>query len=195
MKELGFAELVFIGEEVNVMKKNTISVEQCTNNDTGEIMILETVARHIGEVVGVFEAKPKDPKDMLAAKRQQKYVKVRTAREQKRLYRSMTSEQKAFLFSLLPYMDWETNILIGDGEDGENGKPLRWCHVQKIAGISKPTRIKLMRVLEEKGVIGYMLIKRAKKGIVVNPRYALNGRVPQESLLAVFDSEKDVEDE
>lgn len=171
-------------------KKNLVATKQVIDPETGEVIILETVARRPGEFVGVFEAKPKDE---VKQKREQKYIKVKTARKQKRIYKSLTSEQKAFLFSLLPYMDWETNLLMGDGEDGEKGKPLRWCHIQKIAGISKNHRIKLMRELDQKGMIGYMLIQGRKKGIVINPRYALNGRVPKEALLAVFQTEKDIE--
>lgn len=171
-------------------RKQLVETRQVVDQDTGELIILETIARKPGEVIGVFEAKPKDE---VKQKREQKYIKVKTAREQKRIYKSLTPEQRAFLFSLLPYMDWETNLLVGDGEDGENGKPLRWCHIEKIAGISKPHRIKLMHELDDKGIIGYMVIQGAKRGIVVNPRYALNGKVPQEVLLAVFHSEKDIE--
>lgn len=175
------------------IEKTVVESRTSTDPDTGEIIILETIARKFNEVVAVYETKP-GGKDELAARREQRHIKLRTAREQKRIYMSMTPSQKAFLFSLLPYMDWETNLLIGDGDDGDLGKPLRWIHIERIAGISRNHRIKLMRELEAKRIIGYMVIQGKKLGIVINPEYALRGRIPQEALKAVFEAEIDVEE-
>ena len=177
-------------------RATVLNSSKAVDPETGEILIVETITRRHDEIVAVFEAKPKNEvaHKREQHKREQKHIKLRTARDQKRIYKTLTTEQKAFIFSLLPYMDWETNLLIGDGEDGENGKPLRWCHVEKIAGISKNHRIKLMRELEEKRIIGYMMVQGKKLGIVINPEYALRGRSPQEALLAVFSSRIEVEE-
>ena len=171
--------------------KQVLNCSQAVDPVTGELMVVETIARRHNEVVAVFRA---GSKDEVKDRRDQRHVKLRTARDQKRIYKTLTPEQKAFLFSVLPYMDWETNLLIGDGDDGEVSKPLRWCHIEKIAGICKNHRIKLMRELEAMRIIGYMVIQGKKLGIVINPEYALRGRVPQEALLAVFKAQIDVEE-
>lgn len=156
------------------------------DDGTWELMYRQTVLRRSNEIVKVFT--PNGGKNI-------KRVKLRTAREQKRTYNKLTLEERGFLFSLLPYMDWETNLIAGDGEITEKGKPLTWAKIDKIVGISKPTRIKIARSLEEKKVIGYMLVGGKKTGIVVNPEYALRGRKPKEALIQVFNCVKDVWDD
>lgn len=175
--------------------KNVLNREEIVNED-GEILIQETVLRRPDQALIVMDPKNVQTdrqRDELQARREQKHIKLRSARDQKRIYKSLKTEEKAFLFSLLPYMDWESNILMGDGEDGEDKKPLRWSHIQKIAGISKPTRLKIVSELEKKRIVGYMVVAGAKKGIVINPEYALYGRHPMEALLAVFNATKDID--
>jgi len=176
-------------------RKDLVESRSLTDTDTGEVLVQEVVNRRPDQIIVVMDPKNVQvkPKDEIGQRREQKHIKLRSARDQKRVYKSLKTDEKAFLFSLLPYMDWESNILMGDGEDGENKKPLRWPHVEKIAGISKPTRMKIVRELEKKRVIGYMVVGGSKKGIVVNPEYALYGRHPKEALLAVFEADKDID--
>jgi hypothetical protein len=180
---------------IKIAHKELINSLQVANLETGEVYIQETINRLPGQIIAVIDPKikPLQTQDEVAQKREQKHIKLRSARDQKRIYKSLAENEKAFLFSLLPYMDWESNILMGDGEDGENGKPLRWSHVEKIAGISKPTRLKIVKELEIKRIIGYMVVGGSKKGIVVNPEYALYGHHPMESLLATFQASKDID--
>ena len=176
--------------------KNVVNRETITDSGTGEVNIQETIIRRPDQIIIVMDQKNVNEnrqRDELNSRREQKHIKLRSARDQKRIYKSLRTEAKAFLFSLLPYMDWESNILMGDGEDGEDKKPLRWSHIQRIAGISKPTRLKIVAQLEIKRIIGYMVVGGSKKGIVINPEYALYGRHPMEALLAVFNATKDID--
>lgn len=156
------------------------------DDDTGELLYRQTVLRRENQIVKVFA---------VDGNKNVKHVKLRTAREQKRTYNKLTLEERGFLFSLLPYLDWETNLIIGDGEIAEKGEPLTWAKIDKVVGISKPTRIKIVRSLEEKRVIGYIVVSGKRVGIVVNPEYALRGRKPKEVLKQVFNCDKDVWDD
>jgi len=158
------------------------------DTSTGEKLITQTVLRRETEVVKVFDA--------AKAGRMFKHIKLRFAREQKRLYYSQLNvHERGFLFSLLCLMDWETNLLVGDGENGDKGKPLTWSMIDRIVGVSKPFRIRMARRLEELRIIGYMVVAGKQGGIVINPRYALFGRKPDDALLQVFESETDVWEE
>jgi hypothetical protein len=156
--------------------------------NTGERLIPETVLRRQSEVVKVFDA--------AKGGRIAKHIKLRSAREQKRLYyNQLDLQERGFLFSLICLMDWETNVLVGDGENGEKGRPLSWTMIDRIVGVSKPFRIRVVRKLEEYRVIGYLTVGGKRVGIVINPRYALFGRKPDDSLLQAFQSEADVWEE
>jgi hypothetical protein len=160
-----------------------IDKSRVVDADTGEVLHKHTVLRKSNEVVKVFDAS--------TARKNVKHVKLRIAREQKRTYMKLTLEERGFLFSVLPYMEWESNILISD----ETGKPLSWAKVDGIVGISKHTRIKIVRSLEDKRVIGYIVIAGKKRGIVVNPAYAIRGRKPKDALKAVFEYDGSIEDD
>lgn len=173
-------KLVFGGDRVY----QRIDSDRIMNPETGEIFMEHTVIKKPHEYVQI--------KDPYMQKRNVKHVKVRTAREQKRAYLKLTLEERGFLFSILPYVAWETNLLIGDGEYFEKNKPLTWANVDKIAGIDRRTRTKLVHALEDKKVIGYMVVKHGgklvKAGIVISPDFVLRGKKPQEELLRVFNS-------
>lgn len=158
------------------------------DTSTGEKLVPETVLRRQSEVVKVFDA--------AKGGRMCKHIKLRSARDQKRLYfNRLDMQERGFLFSLICLMDWETNILVGDGENGEKGRPLSWAMIDGIVGVSKPFRIRTVRKLEEYRVIGYLTVGSKRVGIVINPRYALFGRKPDDSLLQAFQSEADVWEE
>jgi hypothetical protein len=158
------------------------------DTSTGEKLIPETILRRQTEIVKVFDASK--------GGRMPKHIKLRSAREQKRLYyNQLDLQERGFLFSLLCLMDWETNLLVGDGENGEKGRPLSWSMIDQIVGVSKPFRIRVVRKLEEHRVIGYMVVGGRRVGIVINPRYALFGRQPDDALLQVFESAEDVWEE
>ncbi|HJV46633.1 MAG TPA: hypothetical protein VJ824_13040 [Bacillota bacterium] len=124
-----------------------------------------------------------------------KHAKFRTAREQKRFYKGLSVNEAGFVLKLIPYMSWETNLVVGDGETGEMNKPLTWSQVDELVGCSKPFRIKVVRSLEEKKVIGYLQVAGRRVGIVINPKYVINGYKPDDSLLETFESNKTVFDE
>ncbi|MEK4343312.1 hypothetical protein, partial [Brevibacillus sp. FSL L8-0710] len=115
-----------------------------------------------------------------------KHIKFRASREQKRLIAKLTDNELAFLTRLIPYLCWETNILIGDSETGEKGTPLSWAQIDKILLISKPTRIRIARSLESKNLIGYYMEDNRKIGIAINPKFAFNGYKPDQQLLHIF---------
>jgi hypothetical protein len=102
------------------------------------------------------------------------------------MYDSLELDEAGLLLKLLPYMSWETNLLVGDGKVGVKGAPLRWSDIDKIIKCSKPKRIKIVRALEQKGIIGYQEADGKKIGIVVNPTYAINGKKPAMELLQTF---------
>lgn len=155
-------------------------VGQPVDSDTGEILVEQRVFRRPDEIVTVF--------DPSKSKRNIKHVRVRTARSQKRVYATLSLEERGFLFSLLPYLTWETNIVAD-----EDGKPLTYTQIDRYCGISKPFRIKLMQSLVDKKVIGFIIVGGKKAALVVNPQYAIRGQNPSKDLRAVFDFDVDVE--
>ena len=150
--------------------------------ETGEILYAQTVYRKENEIVRIF--------DSTKSRRNTKHVKVRTARKQVRVYEKLTLEERGFLFSILPYLTWETNIVAD-----EEGKPLTFTEIEKIANISKPFRIKLVNALVEKKVIGFIMVRGKRSAVVVNPTYVLRGLRPDDTLKAVFDHEIEVFDD
>nr|WP_285854479.1 hypothetical protein [Paenibacillus elgii] len=128
-------------------------------------------------------------------KRNTKHIKLRAARRQKRLYEQLTLEEKGFLFSLLPYLEWETNILVGDGTVEEKNKPLNFARIDEIIGVSAKFRRKIIQSLVDKKVLGFITVRNKRAAIVVNPDYALRGVKPDDALKQVFDFEMDLDEE
>ena len=157
------------------------------DGDTGEIMESVVIHKRSNEIVRVF-----DPGN---SKKNIRHVKLRVARKQKRVYEKLSIEERGFLFSILPYLEWETNIVVGDGDFEEKNKPLNFAQIQRIARISKPTRIKIVESLVEKKVIGFIEVRRKRAAMVVNPQYALRGIKPDDALKQVFDFEIDLEED
>lgn len=154
------------------------------DDETGETFVNRTVQTRPHEYIQI--------RDPFASKRNVKHVKVRTARDQKRAYLRLTLDERGFLFSILPYVAWETNLIVGDGEMFEKNKPLTWANVDHIVGVDRRTRTKLVHSLEDKKVIGYVVVKHEKKlvkaGIVINPDFVLRGSKPQQELLRAFNA-------
>lgn len=121
-----------------------------------------------------------------------KHVKFRSAKTQRRIYDQLSMDEAGLLLKLLAYMSWETNLVVGDGVLGEKNKPLKWSQIDSILSCSKPYRIKLVKALEEKKVIGYLVIGGKRVGIVINPKFAINGYKPDEALLKTFESDQDI---
>lgn len=166
------------------MKEGT---EKHVDGDTGELLEQVIVHKRSTDIVRVF--------DPSGSKRNVRHVKVRVARKQKRVYDKLSIEERGFLFSILPYLEWETNIVVGDGIIEEKNKPLNFSQIEKIAGISKHFRIKLVNSLVEKKVIGFIMVRNKRSAIVVNPQYALRGIRPDDALRNVFDYELDIEED
>ncbi|TPG93526.1 hypothetical protein EEL32_00270 (plasmid) [Brevibacillus laterosporus] len=124
-----------------------------------------------------------------------KHIKFRSSTKQKRIYSQLTSDEASLLFKLMPYMSWETNLIVGDGVLGEKNKPLKWSQVDQLLDYSKRQRIKVVKLLEEKKLIGYYVIGGKRTGIVINPSVAINGYKPDETLCKVFESDHDVGDD
>lgn len=156
------------------------------NEETGETKRKQEVLTSLNEKVKVFEVN--NQKNV-------KHTKFRVGREQKRIYKELNLNESGFLFKLMQYMAWETNILVSDGSISEKNKPLKWYEIDKLIGCSKPLRIKIVKSLYDKGIIGYTNVKGKRTGIVINPKYAITGYKPDPSLYQVFKYEEDVFDE
>jgi len=74
----------------------------------------------------------------------------------------------------------------GDGDIAPKGKPLNFSQIDAVVGISKPHRIKIVRSLVEKRVLGYLMVGGKRVALVVNPEYALRGRKPDDTLVQAF---------
>lgn len=171
------------------MNSNDIEIiggNRAVNKTTGEVFFKEEVWKRNDQVVKLIDVR--NQKNV-------KHVKFRVSREQKRAYDKLSMNEAGLLFKLMPYMCWETNLLVGDGVIGDKNKPLSWAQIDRILDCSKPHRIKLVKVLEEKKMIGYLVIGGKRVGIVINPKYAINGYKPSESLLQAFEMDQDVFEE
>jgi hypothetical protein len=149
--------------------------------ETGEIFLEKNVVYRQGEIVKVL--KPGN------TGRTPKFIKQMTSRDQKRILSKLTTEERAFLYSIQFYLQWDTNVIAD-----EDNNPLTWAQIEKIADISKPTRYKLVAALESKNAIRYVIDPRGKKiGIMMNPAYAYNGKKPSAGLRKLFKATKDID--
>lgn len=152
----------------------------------GKMVYLDTIERSPNEVINVF-----DPYDI---KHKTKHVKLQNNIAQKEQMQKLNRDEKVLVFCLSYYLDWETNIIVGDGEIGEKNKPLRAGDIDKICGLDRHRRAKAVRGLISKNVLAYILTEDRRKAYVMNPDWALNGRNPQEALVKTFYSKHDVEE-
>ena len=91
------------------------------------------------------------------------------------------------------YLDWETNIIVGDDTVGMKGVPLRAGDIDKISGLDRKRRGKAVKGLADKNILAYIITEDRRKAYVMNPEWALNGRNPQDALVKTFQSKNDVE--
>jgi len=150
------------------------------NTVTGQVMQEKNIICDIGDFIKVF--KPQE------VGRKAKFVKQFTSRDQKRTLNKLTTEERAFLYSIQFYLQWDTNVIADD-----EGNPLTWADIEKIAHISRPTRYKLIASLESKNAIRYVARPDGKNiGIMMNPTFAYNGKQPSASLKKLFTADNDV---
>jgi len=155
-----------------------IKSEKVVDQKTGEIKYHDTVERLPQELIGVWNPHQKE--------KNYKYIKMKNSLEVKKKINELTINEKAFLLSVIPYLDWETNILVGDGRTaGQKQFPLKWKEIDKITGFEQRTRRKIVESLVEKNILNY-ISGDYKKGIVINPQYALNGKTPSQTLINTF---------
>jgi len=110
------------------------------------------------------------------------------------MYGRLTLAECGFIFKLLPYLEWETNIVCGDGVIEEKGKPLNFTKIEAVTGISRPTRIDILASLVEKKVFGYLVVANKRVALVLNPKYALRGRSPDDALRKAFETRGHLEE-
>lgn len=168
-------------------KLNLINSERFLD-EKGRAKYRDVIERDAQELINVW-----NPNE---TEKRTKHFKSRNSIEAKKRILALSIMERAFLFTVEPYMDWESNILIGDGVTaGRKKQPLLWKEIDKITGMDIRARRKAVQGLIEKNVIGFILTEEKKKGIIINPDYALHGRKPTEALINAFHSEVVLEDE
>lgn len=170
------------------MKKlNVVKSERVINPETGEVRFRDTIERNPQELINVWNPHQKESR--------MKHFKSRNSIEVKKMIISLSPLERAFLFTVEPYLDWETNILVGDGQTaGKKKDPLLWKDIDKILGFDQRTRRKVVEELIKKNILAY-LEGNHRKGIVINPDYALNGRSPAKALVNAFNSSSKLDEE
>lgn len=171
--------------------QNEWGVPNRVDTETGEITPPLIVYQGSNEVVRVIN------KDKNEQRPRVKHAKMRDSRDTKRAFQKLSVEERALLSTLMQYLEWETNIVVGDGVTlGKKDVALRFSDIDKVSGMSKPTRIKTVRSLEEKKAIQYMSDGTGKrKAIVVNPLYGYKGYSPKQALRNTFDFDIDVDED
>jgi hypothetical protein len=154
---------------------------------TGEILNPVVVYTNSNEIVRVI--------DNTQRRHQIKHVKYRQSREAKRLMQKLSPEERGLLATLMQYTDWKLNMVVGDGEVGKKDVPLRFCDIDKISGMSKATRVKVVKSLEQKRAIGYYNVGGKRSAIVVNPAFGYKGTRPPEGLRNVFNCDIDIDED
>lgn len=154
------------------------------DTSTGEVMLEASVVYRQGEIVKTLNPRKSG--------RIPKFVKHMTSREQKRALGKMTTEERAFLYSIQFYLHWETNVIADD-----LGNPLTWRDIEKLVGISRQTRYKLVESLVSKNAIRYVVNPKNGQftGIMMNPYFAYNGKKPSASLRKQFTTKRDVNED
>jgi len=164
-----------------------VKSEKVIDPKTGEVRYHDTIERQPEELINVWNPHQKENK--------MKHFKARNSIAVKKMIMSLTHQERAFLFTVEPYLDWETNILVGDGQTaGKKKEPLKWKDIDKIVEFDPRTRRKIVDELIKKNILNFLVSDR-KKGIVINPEYALNGKTPLQALVNTFNSPGSLDDE
>lgn len=168
-------------------KFTVIKEEKIVDPNTGEVKYLDTIERKPQEVISVFDPYKKAQR--------RKHVKRNSSIEIRKLCLLLNNDCKAFLFAVQPYLQWETNLLVGDGVTaGKKDQPLIWKDIDRLTGMDKRTRQKVIKQLSDENLIAYLESNHKRKGIVINPSLMLNGRIPAEALLNAFSTNECLED-
>jgi|GEM_PF-2308511 len=152
----------------------------------GATVYHDTIERKPSEVIHVF-----NPYEV---KNKTKHIKLQNSLNQKEELKKLSRDEKVLVFCLSYYLDWETNIIVGDDVIGKKNTPLKGTDIDVISGLDRKRRGKAIKGLIEKNILAYIETADRRKAYVMNPDWALNGRNPQEALLNTFKSENDVED-
>lgn len=114
-------------------KLSIIKTEKVVNAQTGEVTYQDTIERKPQELINVWDPYGKIQKT--------KHIKRRSSIEARKIMLQLNLYEKAFLFAIEPYLQWETNLLIGDGVTaGKKDYPLLWKDIDRITGIDKRNR-------------------------------------------------------
>lgn len=165
---------------------NVVKSERVIDPETGEMKYHDTIERQPEELIGVWSPRGKESRT--------KHIKINSRLEIKRKLKTLTGPEKIFLLSVLPYMDWESNLLVGDNVTaGTKKQPLSWADIEKITGLEPRARRKAVEGLMKKKVLAY-LANDKKRGLVINPQFALNGKIPSTSLINTFNTATTLEE-
>lgn len=162
----------------------TVISERKVKKD-GATVYHDTIERKPSEVIHVF-----NPNDV---KHKTKHIKLQNNLNQKEEIQKLSRDEKVLVFCLSYYLDWETNIIIGDDVVGHKGFPLKAGDLDKISGLDRKRRVKAVQGLIKKNILAYIDSEGRRKAYVMNPDWALNGRNPQQALLNTFRAKEDVE--
>ena len=166
------------GNRVTVISERKVS-------KNGATVYHDTIERKPSEVIQVF-----NPYEV---KNKTKHIKLQNNLNQKEEIAKLSRDEKVLVFCLSYYLDWETNIIVGDDNVGVKGFPLRASEIDAISGLDRKKRVKAMQGLIDKNILAYIDTAGRRKAYVMNPDWALNGRNPQEALLNTFRAKNDVD--
>lgn len=154
-------------------------------DEDGEPLVPYSGFKKPCEIVKTF-----NPSDV---KRNVKFFKLRDSRDARRAMNKLSIEESGLLMKLLQYIEWDTNRVLGDGEIiGKQGEPLKMYEIDKLCGISKSTRVRIINSLISKYVIAYDpdTENNKTKTIVVNPLYGYKGAKPPTKYDRLFDADR-----
>lgn len=149
-------------------------------DENGELLTARTVYVREHEKVLVIDGRQQG--------RSANFTKLKNSQKAKRRLRKLSTTEAGFLLKIIPYLSPGSNMLIGDGEIGDRGVPLRVTELYEIAGLHHTTGKNVFNSLVKKNLIGYVVTEGIKKAILVNPDYALNGKQPNPELVEAFRS-------
>mgnify|MGYP000961839886 CR=1 FL=1 len=168
------------------MKKNAIvKSEKIVDPNTGEVTYQDTIERQPDELISVWNPRGKESRT--------KHIKINSRLEIKRKLKTLTGPEKIFLLSVLPYMEFRRVLFRSNVTAGTKKQPLSWADIEKITGLEPRARRKAVNGLMEKKILAY-LVNDKKRGLVINPQFALNGKIPSISLINTFNTATTLEE-
>ncbi|WP_419878001.1 hypothetical protein [Brevibacillus centrosporus] len=153
-------------------------MRQFVDKGTGEVFYEEQILRRPDEIVKVFRP----------VGRSSKFVKIKASQKAKRRFRKLSLAEAGFFLKIAPYVSEGTNLLEGDNERGQKGKPLSVKDLARIAACSYPQARKIVKALIEQRVLRRTEVE-GRTALAINPLYSLNGKAAETSLLQLFREE------